>query len=83
MSFASGYDRKVPTLSITSIIAIALLSGTPQLPPVVEPVIALEMKGHGERYGWSDDRLNSFLNSLGYKEVDNIFDDSVFMPWET
>jgi phospholipid-binding lipoprotein MlaA len=42
MSFASGYDRKVPTLSITSIIAIALLSGTPQLPPVVEPVIALE-----------------------------------------
>mgnify|MGYP000848808971 FL=1 len=42
MSFASGYDRKVPTLSITSIIAIALLSGTPQLPPAVEPVIVLE-----------------------------------------
>jgi len=42
MSFASGYDRKVPTLSITNIVAIALLSGTPQLPPVVEPVIALE-----------------------------------------
>jgi phospholipid-binding lipoprotein MlaA len=42
MSFASGYDRKVPTLSITNIVAIALLSGTPQLPPVVEPAIALE-----------------------------------------
>ena len=42
MSFASGYDRKVPTLSITNIVAVALLSGTPQLPPVVEPVIALE-----------------------------------------
>jgi phospholipid-binding lipoprotein MlaA len=42
MSFASGYDRKVPTLSITNIAAVALLSGTPQLPPVVEPVIALE-----------------------------------------
>ena len=43
MSLASGYDRKVPTLSITSIIAIALLSGPPQLPPVVEPIIALEI----------------------------------------
>ena len=43
MSFASGYDRKVPTLSITNIVAIALLSGTPQLPPVVEPIIALEI----------------------------------------
>jgi phospholipid-binding lipoprotein MlaA len=32
-------------LSITSIIAIALLSGTPPLPPVVEPVIALETAG--------------------------------------
>jgi phospholipid-binding lipoprotein MlaA len=42
MSFASGYDRKVPTLSITNIVAVALLSGTPQLPPVVEPAIALE-----------------------------------------
>ncbi|WP_397577952.1 VacJ family lipoprotein [Sphingorhabdus sp.] len=42
MSFASGYDRKVPTLSITNIVAIALLSGTPQIPPLVEPVIALE-----------------------------------------
>jgi phospholipid-binding lipoprotein MlaA len=42
MLFASGYDRKVPTLSITNIVAIALLSGTPQLPPVVEPIIALE-----------------------------------------
>jgi phospholipid-binding lipoprotein MlaA len=45
MSLASGYDRKVPTLSITSIIAIALLSGAPQLPPVVEPVIAMETAG--------------------------------------
>ena len=45
MSFASGYDRKVPTLSITNIVAVALLSGTPQLPPVVEPVIALETAG--------------------------------------
>ena len=45
MSLASGYDRKVPTLSITNIVAIALLSGTPQLPPVVEPVIALETAG--------------------------------------
>ncbi len=32
-------------MSITSIIAIALLSGTPPLPPVVEPVIALETAG--------------------------------------
>lgn len=29
-------------MSITNIVAIALLSGTPQLPPVVEPIIALE-----------------------------------------
>jgi phospholipid-binding lipoprotein MlaA len=42
MLFASGYDRKVPTLSITNIVAIALLSGTPQSPPAVEPIIALE-----------------------------------------
>jgi phospholipid-binding lipoprotein MlaA len=42
MSFASGYDRKVPTLSITNIVAVALLSGTPQIPPLVEPAIALE-----------------------------------------
>jgi phospholipid-binding lipoprotein MlaA len=42
MSFASGYDRKVPTLSITNIVAIALLSGTPQSPPVVGPIIAFE-----------------------------------------
>ena len=45
MSLVSGYDRKVPTLSITNIVAIALLSGTPQLPPVVEPVITLETAG--------------------------------------
>ena len=45
MLFASGFDRKVTKFSITSIIAIALLSGTPQLPPVVEPVIALETAG--------------------------------------
>ncbi|GAA3731628.1 hypothetical protein GCM10022269_06180 [Sphingorhabdus rigui] len=45
MSLASGYDRKVPTLSITSIIAIALLSGPSQLPPVVEPVVAMETAG--------------------------------------
>ena len=30
-------------MSITNIVAIALLSGTPQLPPVVEPIIALEI----------------------------------------
>jgi FkbM family methyltransferase len=65
-----GYEGKVLTGAIETIRKL-------------KPVIALEMKGHGERYGWSDDRLNSFLNSLGYKEVDNIFDDSVFMPWET
>ena len=45
MSLASGYDRKVPNLSITSIVAIALLSGTPQSPPAVEPIIALEIAG--------------------------------------
>lgn len=32
-------------MSITNIVAIALLSGTPQLPPVVEPVIVLETAG--------------------------------------
>ena len=45
MLFASGFDRKVPKLSITSIIAIALLSGTPQSPPVAQPVIPLEIAG--------------------------------------
>lgn len=45
MPFASGYDRKVPKLSITSIVAIALLSGTPQLPAAAEPVIATEIAG--------------------------------------
>ncbi len=45
MSLASGYDRKVPTLSITNIVAIALLSGTPQSPPAVEPIIAFETAG--------------------------------------
>ena len=32
-------------MSITSIVAIALLSGTPQSPPAVEPIIALEIAG--------------------------------------
>ncbi len=45
MSPASGYDRKVPTLSITNIVAIALLSGTPQSPPLSNPVIAMEIAG--------------------------------------
>lgn len=45
MSLASGYDRKVPTLSITSIVAIALLSGAPQSPPLSNPVIAMETDG--------------------------------------
>lgn len=49
MTFKCGYDRKVPKLSITSIIAIALLSGTPQLPPVVEPIIAVEVAGAPEQ----------------------------------
>jgi phospholipid-binding lipoprotein MlaA len=42
MTFACGYDRKVPKLSVISIVTIVLLSAGPQFQPVSNPVIAVE-----------------------------------------
>lgn len=35
-----------------------------------KPVIALELLHHGDKFGWSDDRIRSLLFDLDYKEID-------------
>ena len=42
------------------------------------PVIAVELNGHGERYGWSDQNTVDLLNSYGYRQVGKIFEDVIF-----
>jgi FkbM family methyltransferase len=43
------------------------------------PVIALELKGLGKRYGCPDEITFSWLAELGYKFVEKIHNDSIFV----
>lgn len=43
------------------------------------PVIALELKGLGKRYGCPDEMTRSWLADLGYKLVENVRNDSIFV----
>jgi FkbM family methyltransferase len=42
------------------------------------PVITLELKGHGERYGYTDDDTINLLASMGYKIADRVNRDVIF-----
>ena len=45
-----------------------------------KPVIALEWMNHGEaRYGSSNDDIEKFLNELGYKSVEKIYNENIFV----
>lgn len=45
-----------------------------------KPVIALEWMNHGEaRYGSSNDDIEKFLNELGYKSVEKIYHENIFV----
>jgi FkbM family methyltransferase len=43
------------------------------------PVIALELKGLGQRYGCPDQHTHGWLSSLGYRFVEKIHNDSIFV----
>ena len=42
------------------------------------PVITLELKGHGERYGYTDDDTINLLADMGYKIADRVNRDVIF-----
>jgi hypothetical protein len=42
------------------------------------PVIAVEEKGHGERYGHPNGAIAEHLKSFGYKQVDSFMRDKLF-----
>lgn len=42
------------------------------------PVITLELKGHGERYGYTDDETITWLKFMGYKITDRVNRDVIF-----
>jgi hypothetical protein len=43
-------------------------------------VIALEWMNHGEaRYGFSNNDIEKFLNELGYKSVEKIYHENIFV----
>ena len=45
---------------------------------LTHPVITLEMKGHGERYGYTDQDTINLLASLGYAVADRVNRDVIF-----
>ena len=45
---------------------------------LTHPVITLEMKGHGERYGYTDQDTMNLLASLGYAVADKVNRDVIF-----
>ena len=46
-----------------------------------KPALCVELIGHGTRYGVSDDTVRSWLKWAGYKEVDRLLRDSIFIPY--
>jgi FkbM family methyltransferase len=42
------------------------------------PVITLELKGHGERYGYTDDDTINLLADMGYRIADRVNRDVIF-----
>jgi FkbM family methyltransferase len=45
-----------------------------------KPVIVLELKSHGEHYGFTDDETINFVKSLGYKLETTLRADHIFLP---
>ncbi len=43
------------------------------------PVIVIEMKNHGRRYGYSDDEMSKWLTDLGYRDVEKTYRDHVWV----
>ena len=46
------------------------------------PVIVVELNGHGEKFGWSDQKTTELIESWGYQQIDQIFEDVVFCSIE-
>ncbi len=45
-----------------------------------KPIIALEIRGHGDQYGWPDEKIKNLVLSLGYKIIDSVSHDTIFSP---
>lgn len=45
-----------------------------------KPVIALEWMDHGEKFGYPQNDIESWLDNLGYKRYENIMNERVFFP---
>jgi FkbM family methyltransferase len=55
------------------------LEGAEEIIRVSHPVIALELKGHGEPYGWPDSYTRNWLHEREYRKVDRIGNDDIFV----
>jgi len=44
-----------------------------------QPVIVIEQKGHGRRYGYEDKDMEQWLVALGYRDVEKVFRDHVWV----
>ena len=56
------------------------LQGAEQTIQRYKPVIALEMYGHGEKFGWSDQRLHEMLLDWGYHYIVDVCEDRIYCP---
>lgn len=43
------------------------------------PTIVVELNGHGNKFGWSDQKTTELITSWGYEKVEQIFEDYVFV----
>lgn len=55
-----------------------VLLGGENLIKKFQPIIALELRGHGEKYGWPDQRIIDLLNDWGYSSISGVKEDVIF-----
>ena len=48
-----------------------------------KPVVILELCGHGQKYGFSDQNTIEMMESLGYRMAQKVISDLIFIPKES
>ena len=56
------------------------LKGAAQTIERCRPVLVIETKGHGQRYGYADVEMNDWLEARGYRCVERVGRDNVWRP---
>lgn len=74
-----GLDRcDLIHLDIEGYEALALLGAETTIKKYY-PVIAVELNGHGEKFGWSDQKTTELIEGWGYRKILQTFEDIVFV----